>query len=315
MGEREEQPFQLSFNWFLRVVFQGSRVTSNCYLVLLDRVREMNLQLEIPQFVHARSSIFLGSPLFCGTIAIVLLSLSACTSGETEAWQQATRLNTAAGYSDFLASHPGGPYVAEATIRYRSRLLADCRESKIIDACQTFIGRFPGDSETINLKANEIPDMLYTEAAKSHSLSSYRQYLTNSAPSHPKYQTVSKLVRELNRRDELTWREAQRKNSLESYQRYLDLNPEGAHRAEALTREDALRLPPAPDRPPSVEEMTRVPPGSETISPGTADGNCTPLLLEQCRRGPGGVYDPTNPMHRALLQACATNCKDELLGK
>ncbi len=28
MGENEKQPYQLSFNWFLRVVFQGSRVTS-----------------------------------------------------------------------------------------------------------------------------------------------------------------------------------------------------------------------------------------------------------------------------------------------
>ena len=29
MGEDQKQPFQMSFNRFLRVAFQGSRVTSN----------------------------------------------------------------------------------------------------------------------------------------------------------------------------------------------------------------------------------------------------------------------------------------------
>ena len=29
MGENQKQPFQMSFNRFLRVAFQGSRVTSN----------------------------------------------------------------------------------------------------------------------------------------------------------------------------------------------------------------------------------------------------------------------------------------------
>jgi DDE family transposase len=42
MGESEKQPIQLSFDRFLRVVFQGSRVTSNCGLIL---VRELDERL------------------------------------------------------------------------------------------------------------------------------------------------------------------------------------------------------------------------------------------------------------------------------
>lgn len=34
MGEKENQPFQLSFNGFLKVDFQGSRVTSDGGLLL-----------------------------------------------------------------------------------------------------------------------------------------------------------------------------------------------------------------------------------------------------------------------------------------
>jgi len=42
MGESEKQPIQLSFNRFLRVAFQGSRVTSNGGLIL---VRELDERL------------------------------------------------------------------------------------------------------------------------------------------------------------------------------------------------------------------------------------------------------------------------------
>ena len=42
MCEREKQPFQLSFNQFLRVAFQGSRVTSDGGLIL---VRELDERL------------------------------------------------------------------------------------------------------------------------------------------------------------------------------------------------------------------------------------------------------------------------------
>ena len=42
MGESQKQAFQLSFNRFLRVAFQGSRVTSNGGLIL---VRESDERL------------------------------------------------------------------------------------------------------------------------------------------------------------------------------------------------------------------------------------------------------------------------------
>lgn len=42
MGERQKQPFQLSFNRFLRVAFQGSQVTSDGGLIL---VRELDERL------------------------------------------------------------------------------------------------------------------------------------------------------------------------------------------------------------------------------------------------------------------------------
>ena len=40
MGERQNQPFQLSFNASLRVDFQGSRVTSDGGLILLRELDE-----------------------------------------------------------------------------------------------------------------------------------------------------------------------------------------------------------------------------------------------------------------------------------
>jgi hypothetical protein len=42
MGEKQNQPFQLSFNAFLKVDFQGSRVTSDGGLIL---VRELDERL------------------------------------------------------------------------------------------------------------------------------------------------------------------------------------------------------------------------------------------------------------------------------
>jgi hypothetical protein len=40
MGESQNQPFQLSFNKFLRVDFQGSRVTSDGGLILVRELDE-----------------------------------------------------------------------------------------------------------------------------------------------------------------------------------------------------------------------------------------------------------------------------------
>ena len=49
MGESQKQGFQLSFNRFLRVDFQGSRVTSNGGLIL---VRELDERLGFGELIE-----------------------------------------------------------------------------------------------------------------------------------------------------------------------------------------------------------------------------------------------------------------------
>jgi hypothetical protein len=49
MGEKQNQPFQLSFNASLKVDFQGSRVTSDGGLIL---VRELDERLEFGQLIE-----------------------------------------------------------------------------------------------------------------------------------------------------------------------------------------------------------------------------------------------------------------------
>ena len=49
MGESEKQSFQLSFNRFLRVAFQGSRVTSDGGLIL---VRELDERLGFGELIE-----------------------------------------------------------------------------------------------------------------------------------------------------------------------------------------------------------------------------------------------------------------------
>ena len=48
MGEKQNQPFQLSFNTSLRVDFQGSRVTSDSGLL---RVRELDERLGLSALI------------------------------------------------------------------------------------------------------------------------------------------------------------------------------------------------------------------------------------------------------------------------
>jgi hypothetical protein len=48
VGEQQNQPFQLSFNPFLKVDFQGSRVTSDGGLLL---VRELDERLGLSQLI------------------------------------------------------------------------------------------------------------------------------------------------------------------------------------------------------------------------------------------------------------------------
>ena len=48
MGEKENGPFQFTFNGLLKVAFQGSRVTSDAGLIL---VRELDERLGLEQLI------------------------------------------------------------------------------------------------------------------------------------------------------------------------------------------------------------------------------------------------------------------------
>ena len=66
MGESQKQAFQLSFNRFLRVAFQGSRVTSNGGLIL---VRELDERLGFGKLVEQHLNRPSGKQcavVFCG---------------------------------------------------------------------------------------------------------------------------------------------------------------------------------------------------------------------------------------------------------
>ena len=53
MGEKESEPFQFTFNGFLKVAFQGSRVTSDAGLIL---VRELDERLGLDAIIAAHLS-------------------------------------------------------------------------------------------------------------------------------------------------------------------------------------------------------------------------------------------------------------------
>ena len=53
MGEKENKPFQLTFNGFLKVDFQGSRVTSDGGLIL---VRELDERLGLGKLIEEHLS-------------------------------------------------------------------------------------------------------------------------------------------------------------------------------------------------------------------------------------------------------------------
>ena len=53
VGEKQNQPFQLSFNVSLKVDFQGSRVTSDGGLIL---IRELNERLGLEKLIEEQFS-------------------------------------------------------------------------------------------------------------------------------------------------------------------------------------------------------------------------------------------------------------------
>jgi len=59
MGDKQNQPFQLSFNASLKVDFQGSRVTSDGGLIL---VRELDQRLGFGELIDRRGKLEDGAP-------------------------------------------------------------------------------------------------------------------------------------------------------------------------------------------------------------------------------------------------------------
>ena len=89
MGESQKQAFQLSFNRFLRVTFQGSRITSDGGLIL---VRELAERLGFGELIEqhlidSRGKKHPGAP-----------SLTCCGSPSTAAWQDTKTSTTPSGF-------------------------------------------------------------------------------------------------------------------------------------------------------------------------------------------------------------------------
>ncbi len=53
MGELQTEPFQFAFNGFLKVAFQGSRITSDAGLIL---IRELDERLGLATLIAALST-------------------------------------------------------------------------------------------------------------------------------------------------------------------------------------------------------------------------------------------------------------------
>jgi len=77
MGEKQNQPFQLSFNPSLKVDFQGSRVTSDGGLILL---RELDERLGFSELIGQHLTDLGGRTHSC-------LLLTCCASPSTVGWR------------------------------------------------------------------------------------------------------------------------------------------------------------------------------------------------------------------------------------
>ena len=70
MGELQTEPFQFTFNGFLKVAFQGSRVTSDAGLIL---VRELDERLGLERIIaaHLRDWCRVASTTCCSRAAVI----------------------------------------------------------------------------------------------------------------------------------------------------------------------------------------------------------------------------------------------------
>ena len=71
MGEKESEPFQFTFNGFLKVAFQGSRVTSDAGLILVRELDErLGLEAIIAEYLsdsrHGLNTRSSGYRISCG---------------------------------------------------------------------------------------------------------------------------------------------------------------------------------------------------------------------------------------------------------
>ena len=75
MGEKQNRSFQFCFNGFLKVDFQGSRVTSDGGLIL---IRELDEHLGMNRLIEQCNAPRSFSPILAGAVSS---SFSACQGG------------------------------------------------------------------------------------------------------------------------------------------------------------------------------------------------------------------------------------------
>ncbi len=88
MGEEENEPFQFTFNGFLKVTFQGSRVTSDAGLIL---VRELDERLGLATRMAPSRSSRTGSNTATRTR---VSSRSSCPSDADRSSTRASRISS-----------------------------------------------------------------------------------------------------------------------------------------------------------------------------------------------------------------------------
>jgi outer membrane protein assembly factor BamD (BamD/ComL family) len=155
-----------------------------------------------------------GAFAFADPVAMVgSLFGSGATAAETQAWQQARRADTAAGYQAFLDRHPGSRYAAEAR-----QLLATARQRE-------FAAREDAD---------------WRQATQTDTVESYRAYLAQhpGGPHAPaaRDRLAAAQRRESEAQEAAAWRQATQADTAAAYRAFLARYPDGRTAAEARQR-------------------------------------------------------------------------------